>query len=405
MNPPGSRANGNAAESYPEALTSYHISALSACLDAIDGIFETFLSMDVARIRCLPVFSYVRVVYAVVVLIKLYFAASSQQSDLGKIIDKDHMKVEHYLHSLLDKFKETASEDRSRPAAKFLLVVVMLRNWLENRGKCQPMPRATIADPAATPLPGNKTCRAGQTQQLQEESQQQQQQPPRQEYPTTADTPLQLLSEVATGGAPNQARDSASYNSPAQQTSAMQPNWAPGQQQVFLEDSTSSAQVAQAKNPTSGPHGNTSRDYPSSNSSQANNPGAHASAMNSANNLLGSDSGSGAATGTDQQQHQQQQNFMMPWLNPDDFNPETEYTTILGGGFEQAMSLAGFTDSFMPSADMMGGAAGFTMSGGAGRGGGNGEGLNNWELGRLGFMGNMMDLGLGIPGGAAGGFY
>ncbi len=71
------------------SLTPAHINALSACLTAIDGIYEAFSSMDVHTVRCLPVFNFVRVAYATVVLIKLYFAASSPDSELGKVINKD----------------------------------------------------------------------------------------------------------------------------------------------------------------------------------------------------------------------------------------------------------------------------------------------------------------------------
>lgn len=45
-----------------EPLSSAHINALSACLTAIDAVFDTFLAMDVPAVRCLPVFSLVRVV-------------------------------------------------------------------------------------------------------------------------------------------------------------------------------------------------------------------------------------------------------------------------------------------------------------------------------------------------------
>lgn len=58
------------------ALTPAHIDALSVCLTSIDGIFETFLKVDVDTVRCLPVANFVRVAYAVVVLIKMYVLIS-----------------------------------------------------------------------------------------------------------------------------------------------------------------------------------------------------------------------------------------------------------------------------------------------------------------------------------------
>ncbi|OHE98996.1 hypothetical protein CORC01_05686 [Colletotrichum orchidophilum] len=202
-------------------LTTSHINALSACLSAIDGIFEAFLAMEVPSIRCLPVFNFVRVAYAVVVLIKMYFSATAPGSELGKVIDKDNMKVEYYLDALLEKFRAAASDDRSRPAAKFLIVLVMLRSWFLKQSKGLvtgvPVPEggnASFQGPAAagvnsqpeTPASATQTSfrRPDATPAAAEEQQAQQrayqpgaQHPTMPEYPA-ANTPLHLLSEIAT---------------------------------------------------------------------------------------------------------------------------------------------------------------------------------------------------------------
>ncbi|ERT02155.1 hypothetical protein HMPREF1624_00453 [Sporothrix schenckii ATCC 58251] len=123
------------AESTKEALigdatlTPAHIRALTACLLAIDGIFDAFLGMDIQSLRCIPIFNFVRVAYATVVMIKLYLFASSPNSELGKVINKEHMKVEQHLNALLDKFRATAAGNRSRPAGKFMIVLAMIRSW------------------------------------------------------------------------------------------------------------------------------------------------------------------------------------------------------------------------------------------------------------------------------------
>lgn len=130
------------------ALTPAYTNALASCLTAIDGIFDTFSSMDPASIRCLPVFNFVRVAYATVVLIRIYFAASTPNSELGKVIDKDSMKVDQHLENLLEKFRLTAAEDKSRPAAKFLVVLVMIRSWFHKISKGELNQTARIADAA-----------------------------------------------------------------------------------------------------------------------------------------------------------------------------------------------------------------------------------------------------------------
>ncbi|KAI0385896.1 hypothetical protein F5Y04DRAFT_159589 [Hypomontagnella monticulosa] len=188
-----------------DSLTPSHISALSSCLTAIDGIFETFLSMDVHSIRCIPIFSFVRVAYAVVVLIKMYFSASNSNSELGKVINKDNMKVAEYLEKLLDKFREVAASDKSRPASKFLLVLAMLRSWFYKQGQSQG--KAQGDEESDQPPAQGSRGEAPQTEQNgngngPQQPPPQQQQPQPQSNPGPTNTPLQLLSEIATGNGP-----------------------------------------------------------------------------------------------------------------------------------------------------------------------------------------------------------
>lgn len=148
------------------ALTPAYTNALAACLTAIDGMFDTFFAMDPNSIRCLPVFNFVRVAYATVVLIRIYFAASSPSSELGKVIDKDSMKVDQHLENLLEKFRVTAADDKSRPASKFLVVLVMIRSWFHKISKGELNMSARIADAAnaaegvASPFATPDTARA-----------------------------------------------------------------------------------------------------------------------------------------------------------------------------------------------------------------------------------------------------
>ncbi|KAI1383426.1 uncharacterized protein F4822DRAFT_77444 [Hypoxylon trugodes] len=205
-----------------DSLTPSHISALSSCLTAIDGIFETFLSMDVHSIRCIPIFTFVRVAYAVVVLIKMYFSASNSNSELGKVINKDNMKVAEYLEKLLEKFRDVAASDKSRPASKFLLVLAMLRTWFFKQGQAtnkaqgeeESEPTQGPKDPTNPNEQQQPQNGAGQSH---PHAQQQQHQQPLQaptSNPGPTNTPLQLLSEIATGNGPNQAGPGPEPNNP-----------------------------------------------------------------------------------------------------------------------------------------------------------------------------------------------
>jgi hypothetical protein len=190
----------------PDLLTPAHINALSTCLTSIDGIFETFLSFEVDVIRCLPLFHFVRVAYAVVVLMKMFFAAATPNSELGKVIDKDNMKVEYYLDGLLEIFKATAADGKSRPASKFLVVLIMLKSWFHRkREPKQPPENSETSNVARAPsikvesdapaeIPSDSNRQMPQQRQTQQPS-----------Y-SPANTPLQLLSELATGNSGSQSR-------------------------------------------------------------------------------------------------------------------------------------------------------------------------------------------------------
>ncbi|KAJ2904783.1 putative fungal specific transcription protein [Zalerion maritima] len=340
IRPPMTRSGGTLTGLFGEnSLTSHHIRALSACLTAIDGIFDTFLSMETTSIRCLPVFNYVRVAYAVVVLIKLYFAASAPESELGRVIDKDNMKVEHYLNALLEKFKATAAEDRSRPAAKFLLVLVMLKTWFHSRGKCSLKQQEGVPIPFPSQSIGGQNQQQGQqTQQRpyqqQQQKQAQQSQPPQsrpqQDFSATANTPLQLLSEVAT----NDPSCSQTQTTDATTTSTQAPifpsgsnSWSPAQH-MFPDGMRSAAEqpsgVAVA-GPSPGPGDFSTSGMTVPGTGPANTVASQVAAAVSANNLLGGQA--------------QQQGYAMPWLNPA-FNADlVDYSGLMGDGWEEAMTL------------------------------------------------------------------
>lgn len=209
-----------------ESLSTAHISALSSCLASIDGIFDCFLTLNVDTVRCLPVGHFVRVAYAVVVLIKMYFAAAAPNSELGKVINKDDMKVDHYLDRLIDIFKASAAEEKSRPSAKFLMVLIMLKTWFirqrEGGGKqldssSQQSESREYTAFTASPIPsaiGGADSTSDDTNGGSQQNLQQMHAPVSNYSP--ANTPLQLLSEVATGNSRGQ-HNASSYSGDWQQ--------------------------------------------------------------------------------------------------------------------------------------------------------------------------------------------
>ena len=186
-----------------EPLSPAHISAISSCIAAIKGIFDTFLSIDVAELRGVPVYNFVRVSYAMITLVKMYFSASAPDSELGKVISKDDLQVASYIDVLIEKFQYAAAGNRSRPAAKFLIVLSMLKSWFIKQGakekggagKPSQFPGSSNNEPQrdATSSPYAAADSQPQRESLSTPYHHQQQ------HAAAAATPLHLLSEVATG--------------------------------------------------------------------------------------------------------------------------------------------------------------------------------------------------------------
>ncbi|KAM7205501.1 hypothetical protein V8F20_003085 [Naviculisporaceae sp. PSN 640] len=356
-------------------LTAAHINAMSACLSAVDGIFETFLSLDVSSIRCLPVFNFVRVAYAVVVLMKIYFAASSPRSELGKVINKDNMKVEMHLEALVDKFGASAADDRSRPAAKFLVVLVMLRTWFrKQKGLSQGEgvgngdgARAAEGGPGSSGT-GNNTPRldGGMSRESEGMGMPERGHGSRQQddYASTANTPLQLLSEVATANNNSSSRPSstrptgsnisdllsasASANTTmGSSTPSLDPRRAPwtGRPSAFVFDPAGAAEAAATL-------------AAAQTNSNANAP----EATNSGNNAVNT-SGAGGSN--------------LSWLeNAAMFTPDfTEYANM-ADGFAHAMdlTLGGLTSTDGTFGGMMMGLMGYGLEGMSGMSTGMGPG-------------------------------
>ncbi|OIW34429.1 hypothetical protein CONLIGDRAFT_626432 [Coniochaeta ligniaria NRRL 30616] len=338
-------------------LTPAHINALSACLTAIDGVIEVFLSMEVSSIRCLPVFNFVRVAYAVVVLIKMYFAASSPKSELGKVINKDNMKVEQHLDNLLEKFGLTAASDKSRPASKFLVVLVMLRSWFQKQKVNEASDKP--AQPAGTDYRTPNTNDSPLMKQSLSQDQTPHQQP---DYSATANTPLQLLSEIAT-------KDSNGTGSSTGPTPRPTPDfyWAGRQpQQPFIYDDTNSTSANTSSTPTNNTSGLT--------------PGGAPANPDGPTGLLPYGPGSSSSV------------VGINWLDVAGF----DYTGIgFGDGFAQAMdlTLTGIADGSMMSS--LGPAGGWDGGGGGG---------NRYALQQdPAFLGALDGMGMGGGGGGGGG--
>lgn len=118
-----------------------HTKAIAQCLSSVHAIFDAFFAFDPTMIRALPIFYFVRIAYAVVVLIKLHFAITAPGSEVSKIITEEQLRVEKYLDTLLRLFQALDDDDAFRPANKFLFILGKMHAWFQKNKECKDLPR------------------------------------------------------------------------------------------------------------------------------------------------------------------------------------------------------------------------------------------------------------------------
>nr|POE92367.1 hypothetical protein CFP56_70438 [Quercus suber] len=160
-----------------ETLTPNQMAALEACVKAAHGILDTMLTYDADLIKSLPMLLFfVRCVYALVILIKMHVAVCTPNSEVGKIIKEQDLRVDYYVEGLLLLFGKVAKEgDVSRPHPKILIILSILRGWFAKH-------QENIAS-GHRPKPPTQATHEQETQR----------------HVRSNQTPLHLLSQLATG--------------------------------------------------------------------------------------------------------------------------------------------------------------------------------------------------------------
>jgi len=107
-------------------ISAASANAIMIVIESAHLLLEAMLSMPDDVMKSLPVICYVRMSYSVVLLIKLSAAATAPNSELGKILDVESLRVDHYLKAIIARLKNIADY---RVAHKFMQIVVKVAMW------------------------------------------------------------------------------------------------------------------------------------------------------------------------------------------------------------------------------------------------------------------------------------
>ncbi|KAJ6104067.1 hypothetical protein N7523_010387 [Penicillium sp. IBT 18751x] len=176
----------------PASAMAPLIDALTTCTESIHQSLDTVLSVDPQRLICMPTVFLARTSYPVVSLIKIYSLLTASETRIGQVIDMQSLKLEWYLEKVINHYRTAAALDGGRAPAKFGNIIMMLRNWFVKKKENGPALREIFGTEMRSDTPSDKTT-------------------PQQTQMKQGATPLDLLSEVATGNRSGRAQLNGSF--------------------------------------------------------------------------------------------------------------------------------------------------------------------------------------------------
>lgn len=91
--------------------------------------------MDLEALRSLPIYNYVRMSYALILLVKLYISSKTPESKIGAVLDPASLKVGIYLRAMIDKLIKAVGPKECRAPFTFLGMLMRLHGWYKSQEK------------------------------------------------------------------------------------------------------------------------------------------------------------------------------------------------------------------------------------------------------------------------------
>lgn len=105
--------------------------AIRRVFDGVLSVFHGFNNASESVIHILPVFCYIRVAYAVVLLLQLHFGIVAANSPIAKVLSVEDLNVQERLLALYNTLLSSGNVDHGRPSIKLFSIVDGLRSWFD----------------------------------------------------------------------------------------------------------------------------------------------------------------------------------------------------------------------------------------------------------------------------------
>jgi len=114
-------------------LTPAHSDAIATIIFSSHSLLDIMLAMDIDTLRSIPIYNYVRMTYACIILVKLYVSSRSSQSQIGTVVDSQSLRIGFYLENLVTLLTKAVGPMECRSPYTFLGLLMRLRDWYRNQ--------------------------------------------------------------------------------------------------------------------------------------------------------------------------------------------------------------------------------------------------------------------------------
>lgn len=114
-----------------QTLNTAYISMIRTIITAAQGLLDIFMGLSTSDMLALPPHIYAgRVIYAVILLMKLRNPLSASMEKLAQILSVETLRLETYIERLLLIWKQLNAEDGGSSLSRAFLIMPQLKEWL-----------------------------------------------------------------------------------------------------------------------------------------------------------------------------------------------------------------------------------------------------------------------------------
>ena len=114
-------------------LNAARLDCVIASMTSGHALLEVFLRSSLLTLRLFPMVIYIRTVYAIFILLKIFFISNAPGSALGQVMHPGSVKLEEYLNRLVLRMQNASSDTNCRLTTNFGAIFSRARDWFRRQ--------------------------------------------------------------------------------------------------------------------------------------------------------------------------------------------------------------------------------------------------------------------------------